>query len=51
MTEKNPQKQGRILERGGKNFSDWPEYIPLYVCVEEICHTLDDLKEQNSCAV
>ena len=29
MTAKNPQKQGRILEGGGKNFSGWPEYIPL----------------------
>ena len=29
--KKNPQKQGRILERGGKNFSGWPEYIPLYI--------------------
>ena len=26
---KNPQKQGRILEGWGKNFSGWPEYIPL----------------------
>ena len=26
---KNPQKQGRILEGGGKNFSGWTEYIPL----------------------
>ena len=29
MTAKNPQKQGRILKGGGKNFSGWPEYIPL----------------------
>ena len=28
-TPKYPQKQGRILEGGGKNFSGWPEYIPL----------------------
>ena len=27
--QKNPQKQGRILEGGGKNFSGLPEYIPL----------------------
>ena len=26
--QKNPQKQGRILE-GGEEFSGWPEYIPL----------------------
>ena len=32
-TAKNPQKQGRILEGGGgKNFSGWPEYIPLTRC-------------------
>ena len=29
MTGKNPKKQGRILEAGGKNFSGRPEYIPL----------------------
>ena len=28
MNAKNTHKQGRILE-GGKNFSGWPEYIPL----------------------
>ena len=26
--QKNPQKQGRILEGGGE-FSGWPEYVPL----------------------
>ena len=36
MTAKNPQKQGRILEGGGKNFSGWPEYIPLFVCMSDI---------------
>ena len=35
--KKNPQKQGRILEGGGKNFSVWPEYIPLY-----LAHPLSD---------
>ena len=30
LPQKNPQKQGRTLEGGGKNFSGWPEYIPLY---------------------
>ena len=29
MTAKNPQKQGRILEGRGKNFSGWPEYVPM----------------------
>ena len=33
MTEKKLQKQGRISTKfrggGGKNFSGWPEYIPL----------------------
>ena len=31
---KNPQKQGRILEGGGENFSGWPEFI-LYTPVSD----------------
>ena len=38
MTTKNPQKQGRILEGGGENFSGWPEYIPLRHGLDSLCN-------------
>ena len=29
LSQKNPQKQGRVLEGGGGGFSGWSEYKPL----------------------
>ena len=43
MKQKNPQKQGRILEEGGgKYFSGWPEYI--HTPARDIYHEIKTIR-------